>query len=610
MWTPQSLWETIQQSQSIHSPTQQGELLVQTNASLTYLGNEEEIPLVIGPDIRGVTLFSSQSEAGKLPSPLEGFNIPDARLGQSFSQDSTVLSVMSPNNISLPSSSHSHLIRKNVLSIGDQLPSLSAKPSVCSFQNYNIIPTHSLFPVSYTTAQSILNNYVIATKSISMSPVLIHCSPPNAGEAFNMIGFHCTPHPDRKLDICSTFGLVYKGVRSKKNLAKERDITNFITKECQIPIKPSCNYKVTSKYDTVYFSNNYRVYITAEWKTPKSLLSPPPLDFLPSINFEINPSDKHSLLPFQLRELCFLKRLISSENPFENNPEEIHPDSVSEGISKCLEEIGSASPDATFIQQDCNETRPLLDCTEIIWTFVCQYSTKDTSSLTNLLTALSEGVVTCEITPYIQPENNSHLATLIREISESKDLNLFPQIIFDPKKLSELVVEIGIFKLFGDYLYKLSYKSLLSVEGLNQKIIHLDNPRKIKFLTLLHMLCEIGIISQSHLKLSQQETRTFLSALYAHFVNKLEEFDISTTSRLTYHLKQRSSSIQTLHDICSRVPCSLWHLEADQEKNRFSVSFVNRELFQSTSPVSEDLLNPYYFYLQRITSCVSRKSAT
>ena len=84
MWTPQSLWETIQQSQSIHSPTQQGELLVQTNASLTYLGNEEEIPLVIGPDIRGVTLFSSKSEAGKFPSPLEGFNIPDARLGQSF----------------------------------------------------------------------------------------------------------------------------------------------------------------------------------------------------------------------------------------------------------------------------------------------------------------------------------------------------------------------------------------------------------------------------------------------------------------------------------------------------------------------------------------------
>ena len=610
MWTPQSLWETIQQSQSIHSPIQQGELLVQTNASLTYLGNEEEIPLVIGPDIRGVTLFSSKGEVGKVPSPLEGFNIPDSKLGQSFSQDNTALSTLSPNNTSLLSSPHSHLIRKNVLSIGNHLPSLSAKHSVCSFQNYNIIPTQSLFPVSYTTAQTILNNYVRATKSISMSPILIHCYPPNVGEAFGMIGFHCAPHPDRKLDICSTFGLVYKGVRSKKNLVKERDISNFITKECQIPIKPNCNYRVTSKYDTVYFSNNYRVYITAEWKNPKSLLSPPPLDFLPSINFEINPSDKHSLLPFQFRELCLLKHLISSDSLLANNPEDISLVSMSEGISKCLEEISSASPDATFIQQDSNETRPLLDCTEIIWTFVCQYSTKDISSLTNLLTALFEGVVTCEITPYIQPENNSHLATLIREISESKDLNILPQNIFDPKKLLEIVMEIGILKLFGDYLYKLSYKSLLVVDGFNQKFNQLDISKKIKFLTLLHMLCEIGIISQSHLKLSQPETRTFLSALYGHFVSKLEEFDISTTSRLTYHLKQRSSSIQILHDICSRVPCSLWHLEADQEKNRYSVSFVNREIFQSASPVSEDLLNPYYFYLQRITSCVSRKSAS
>ena len=425
-----------------------------------------------------------------------------------------------------------------------------------------------------------------------------------------MIGFHCAPHPDRKLDVCSTFGLVYKGVRSKKNLVKERDITSFITKECQIPIKQNCNYKVSSKYDTVYFSNNYRVYITAEWKNPKSLLSPPPLDFLPSINFEINPSDKHSLLPFQLREVCFLKHLISSDDPLVNNPEDICLVSVTEGISKCLEDISSASPDATFIQQDCNETRPLLDCTEIIWTFVCQYSTKDTSSLTNLLTAFFEGVVTHEITPYIQPENYSHLATIIREILVSKDLTILPQNIYDPKKLSEIAIEIGLLKLFGDYLYKLSNKSLLSIEGLNQKFNQFDSSKKIKFLTLLHMLCEIGIISQSHLKLSQSEIRTFLSALYEHFVNKLEEFDISTTSRLTYHLKQRCSSIQILHDICSRVPCSLWHLEADQEKNKSSVSFVNKELFQSTSPVSEDLLNPYYFYLQRITSCVSRKSPT
>ena len=170
MWNPQSLWETIQQSQSNHSPIQQGDLLVQTNASLTYLGNEEEIPFVISPDIRGVTLFSSKSEVMKLPSPLEGFNIPDSRLGQSFSQDNTVLSTLSPNNVSLLSSPHSHLIRKNVLSVGDQLPSFSAKHSVCSFQNYNIIPTQSIFPVSYTTAQGILNNYVIASKSISMSP--------------------------------------------------------------------------------------------------------------------------------------------------------------------------------------------------------------------------------------------------------------------------------------------------------------------------------------------------------------------------------------------------------------------------------------------------------
>ncbi|KAI6654997.1 hypothetical protein LOD99_2286 [Oopsacas minuta] len=607
MWTLQDLYETIQQSKSNNSPLQHGELLLQTNESLTYLGNEEEIPLIMGPDIEGVTLFSSKNDLGKMSSPLEGFNIPDSRLGGSFSQEATISSTQSPNIPNLLPKSQSHLIRKKVLFIGDHLP---AKLTSCSYQNYNVIPTQSLFPISFSTAQSLLNNYVIVTKSISLSPLLVHCSPPNVGESFSMVGSHCTPHPDMKLDIYRTFGLVYKGIRSKTNLLKELDIANFISKECLIPIETNCKFKVTSKYDTVYFSNNYRVYITAQWNNPKSLLSAPPLDFLPSINFEITLNNKHSLQTLQSRELSFLKNLIFSDKSVSNNSEEICNFSVSDGISKCLEDINSASPDATFIQQNSNDTRPLLDCTEIIWTFVREYCTHEFSALANLLTSLIEGVVSCEITPYIQPENNSYLATLIRECSQSKDVTLLTQNISDTGKLTDIVIEIGILKLFGDYLVKLSSKSILSIDSMTQKLYQFDGTKKLKFLTLLHTLCEIGIISESHLKLSRNETRTFLSTLYDHFVNKFDDFDISATSRLTYHLKQRSSSIQTLKDICSRVPCSLWHLEANQEKEKFSVSFVNRELFQTTSPISEDLLNPYYFYMQRITSCVNRRSAT
>ena len=613
MWTPQNLCELIQQSQSNYFPLEHGDLLLQTNQSITYLGNEEEIPLLTGPDIRGVSLFSRKNELTSL-SPLEGFNIPDSRLGASFVDDATFLSSVNSNNPNPLVPQTSHFIRKNVLSIGDYLATFSSKLPTCSYRYYNIIPTQTLSPISFTDAQALLSNYAILTKSVSLSPLLVHCSPPSVGETFSLIGAHCAPHPDRKVDTYTTHGLIYKGIKSKQSLLKERDILNFIIKECHIPIQDGCKYKVTSKYDTVYFSNNYRVYITAEWNNPKCLLSTPPLDFLPSINFEINLTSKHSLQSLQFRELSFLKNLLSSNTSLVSlgsmDCENIYDLSENDGISKCLEQISSASPDATFIQQDSSETRPLLDCTEIIWSFVRQYCTTDLTPLANLLTSLIKGIIACEITPYFQPENSSYLATLIRESSNNKDTTFLIQEISDTAKLTEIATEIGTLKLLGDYIYKLSIKSVLSGDNINQKFQQFDVAKKIRFLTLLHTLCEIGIISEFHLKLSQNETKIFLCTLYGHFVDNISDFDINTTSRLTYHLKQRSASTQTLHDICSRVPCSLWHLEANQQKNTFSVSLVNRELFQSTGQVSEDLLNPYYIYLQRITSCVSRKSAS
>ena len=614
MWTPQNLCEIIQQSQSNYSPLEHGDLLLQSNQSITYLGNEEEIPLVTGPDIRGLTLFSYKNEATVL-SPLEGFNIPDSRLGGSFTEDTTFLSAINSNKSNSLMPQTSHFIRKNVLSIGDHLPTFSsAKSPAITYLCYNIIPTQILSPVSFTEAQSLLSNYVILTNSLSLSPLLVHCSPPSVGETFSLIGAHSTPNPDRKVDAYRTHGLIYKGIKSRHSLLKERDIVSFLTKECHIPIADNCQYRVTSKYDTVYFSNNYRVYITAEWSNPKCLLSTPPLDFLPSINFEITLTSKHSLQSLQFRELSFLKNLLSSNTSLVSigsmECENIYDLSQNDGISKCLEQISSASPDATFIQQDCTETRPLLDCTEIIWCFVRQYCTTDLTPLANLLTSLIEGIIACEITPYFQPDNCSYLATLIRESSTNQDTTSFVQDISDTAKLNEIVTEIGILKLLGDYIYKLSVKSVLSGDNVTQKFHQFDVSKKLRFLTLLHTLCEIGIISESHLKLSGNEIKLFLCTLYDHFVNNISDFDINTTSRLTYHLKQRSASTQTLHDICSRVPCFLWHLETDQEKNKFSVSFVNRELFQSTGQVSQELLNPYYFYLQRITSCISRKSAS
>ena len=611
MWTPQDISNLMQHSQSNYLPLERGELLLQSNQSITYLGNEEEIPLITGPDIRGVSLFSYKNELTVL-SPIEGFNIPDSRLGASFAEDITFISANNNNN--KQNSLTSHFIRKTVLSVGDHLPTFaSAKPPTLSYLCYNIIPTQTLSAMPFTEAQVLLSNYVVLTNSQSLSPLLIHCLPPNAGESFSLIGAHSMPHPERTVDTFRTHGLISKGIKSKHSLSKERCINTFITKECHIPIEDNCKYRVISKYDTVYFSNNYRVYITAEWKAPKCLLSTPPLDFFPSINFEITLNSKHSLQSLQFRELSFLKSLLSSNTSLVSvgsvDSENILDLSQNDRISKCIDQIGSASPDATFIQQDGTEIRPLLDCTEIIWCFVRQHCTTDLAPLANLLTSLMDGIIACEITPYFQQDNYSHLATLIRDYSKNKDATSFIQNISDTAKLNEIATEIGILKLLSDYIYKLSIKSVLSAADVTRNFNQLDVAKKYKFLSLLHTLCEIGIICESHLKLSQSEAKIFLCTLYEHFAKNINDFDINTTSRLTYHLKQRSASTQTLHDICSRVPCFLWHLEADQERNKFSVSLVNRELFQSAGQISEDLLNPYYVYFQRITSCISRRSA-
>ena len=620
MWNQQELCEAIQQSQSIHSLLSHGEAFLQTQQGVTYLGNEEEIPLIIGTDLRGITIFSSKNEPMIVSSPLEGFAIPDSRLGASFVEDTTILSSVIDNQTILSlNAPRSHLIRKHVVSVGDHSQSSSLKQLSSTFENYNIIATQSLLPILFSEAQNILSHYALITKSFPLPPILIQCSQPAVGESFSMIGAQCTPQPDRNLSSYTKFSLAYKGVRCKQNILKERDITNFIRKEWKIPIEENCKFTVTSKYDTVYFSNNYRVYITAKWSNPKSLLSAPLLDFFPSINFEINVTSKYSIQSVQYRELHYLKGLIFSNvsslaqlSSTENEEVMLCEDvTESDGISKCLEQISSASPDATFIQQDSSESRPLLDCTEIIWSFVKLYCVNDFTPFTKLLTSMVEGVIACEITPYFQPENKSYLSKLIKDCSGDKSLSKLEQDLSDPAKVIEIITEIGMLKLFADYVYKISSKCLLNLDNdINAKFLELeDHSRKFKFLHLLHTICEVGIIAESHLKLSPNEIRPFITSLYQHFIKNFEDFDITTTSRLTYHLKKRSSSNQTLHDICNRVPCSLWHLESTQQKSDFSVSFVNRELFQSINQSAEDLLNPYHIYIQQITSSISRRTA-
>jgi hypothetical protein len=216
---------------------------------------------------------------------------------------------------------------------------------------------------------------------------------------------------------------------------------------------------------------------------------------------------------------------------------------------------------------DALPSRKDMDFTDKVWSFVTR--TVNQQDLLSVMVAVAESLEQGELQPLVAKSNRTVLADLVREslklatIQTSGDVkemaeSLSAQFDFwledrnpEPSPVIELVIDIGIEKLYRDYMFWLSGEGMLTRSQIIDFLETDSKTEKIKRLHALFRVVEVAhLVKRNVMCFSETQLRSFVKQAFEYWEDVVKRDDvISLADHVEYRFLMPAFSLGASHVI-------------------------------------------------------------